>query len=90
MALQRRVTKIGGSLGIIIPRDLAEAMGVEEESLVRLSMVGRQMVVEPEDDTISDDSFRRSYATVLRRYGPAFKMLADHDAGKETPLRLRK
>lgn len=76
MAVHRRVTKVGGSLGVIIPRDLAEAMGVREGSPVRLSLVGEQLVVEPENDTIPEASFRRSFATVLRRYGQAFKALA--------------
>jgi antitoxin component of MazEF toxin-antitoxin module len=81
MALHRRVAKVGGSLGILIPRDLAEVMGVEEGTPVRLSLVGRQMVVEPEDDSLPETSFRRSFATVLRRYGPAFKALAEFDRG---------
>jgi antitoxin component of MazEF toxin-antitoxin module len=79
MALHRRVAKVGGSLGILIPRDLADVMGVEEGTPVRLSLVGRQMVVEPEDDILPEASFRRSFSTVLRRYGPAFKALADFD-----------
>lgn len=79
MALHRRVAKVGGSLGILIPRDIAEVMGVEEGTPVRLSLVGRQMVVEPEDDTLPEASFRRSFSTVLRRYGLAFKALADFD-----------
>jgi antitoxin component of MazEF toxin-antitoxin module len=82
MALHRRVAKVGGSLGILIPRDVAEAMGVAEGTPVRLSLVGRQMVVEPEDDSLPEASFRRSFATVLRRYGPAFKALADFDRGE--------
>lgn len=81
MALHRRVAKVGGSLGILIPRDLAEVMGVAEGTPVRLSLVGRQMVVEPEDDSLPEASFRRSFSTVLRRYGPAFKALADFDRG---------
>ena len=81
MALHRRVVKVGGSLGILIPRDVADVMGVKEGSPVRLSLVGRQMVVEPEDDSLPEASFRRSFATVLRRYGPAFKALADFDRG---------
>ena len=81
MTLRRRVTKVGGSLGVLIPRDLAEVMGVQEGSQVRLSLVGRQMVIEPENDTVPEASFRRAFATVLRRYAPAFKKLADHDRG---------
>ena len=82
MPVHRRISKIGGSLGILIPRDIAESMGVREKSKVSLSTVGRHMVVEPEDDTMSETSFRRSLAIVLRRYGKAFKMLADFDAGR--------
>jgi antitoxin component of MazEF toxin-antitoxin module len=76
MTLKRRVSRVGGSLGVVIPRDLAEAMGVTAGSEIRLSLVGRQLVVEPEDDTASETSFRRAFATVLRRHGAAFKSLA--------------
>jgi antitoxin component of MazEF toxin-antitoxin module len=81
MSLSRRVTKFGGSLGVIIPRDLAESMGVSEGSDVRLTLVGRQMVVEPEDDNIPIEGFRRAFAAVLRKTGKTFELLAAHDAG---------
>lgn len=93
MVLHRRVAKVGGSLGILIPRDLADVMGVKEGTPVRLSLVGRQMVVEPEDDSLPEASFRRSFATVLRRYGPAFKELAEYDraaAGTIRAVRVRR
>jgi|GEM_PF-3510782 len=80
--VHRTITKVGGSLAVLIPRDVAEAMGIEASSPVRLSIVGRSLVVEPEDDTLPEASFRRAFATVLRRYGPAFKQLADYDAGR--------
>jgi antitoxin component of MazEF toxin-antitoxin module len=82
MAIHRQVTKVGGSLGILVPRDMAEAMGVTKGSSVRLTLVGRQMVVEPDDDTIPEASFRRAYKTVLRKFDPAFKKMAAIDAGK--------
>jgi len=78
-SVQRRVTQIGGSVGVIIPRDFAEAMGVDSKSSVRVSLVGRQLVIEPDDDTIPQASFRRAFATVLRKYAPAFEALAEHD-----------
>ena len=82
MAIHRQVTKIGGSLGVLVPRDMAEAMGITQGSGVRLSLVGRQLVVEPDDDTIPEASFNRALKTVLRRFGPAFKQMAEIDAGK--------
>jgi antitoxin component of MazEF toxin-antitoxin module len=85
--MNRRVAKIGGSLGVLIPRDISEVMGVKKDSLIRLSLVGRQLIIEPQDDTASDASFRRAFATVLRRYGPTFEALAKFD---RTPTRSRR
>jgi len=82
MAVHRTVKKIGGSLAVLIPRDVAELMNVTEDSPVRLSVVGRQLVIEPEDDVIPEASFRRAFATVLRRYGPAFEQMAKYDDGR--------
>jgi antitoxin component of MazEF toxin-antitoxin module len=81
MAVQRQVKKIGGSLGVLIPRDIAEAMGVEEGSDVLLTLVNRQLVVEPTVDSIDGATFQRAFAAVLRRDGDGFQWLADFDRG---------
>ena len=38
MSLQRRVRKVGGSLGFFIPRDIAVLMGLKAGSLVDISI----------------------------------------------------
>jgi antitoxin component of MazEF toxin-antitoxin module len=83
MAVQRQVKKMGGSLGVLIPRDIAEAMGVKEGSDVLLTLVNRQLVVEPTVDSIDDATFQRAFAAVLRRDGEGFQWLADFDRGLE-------
>jgi antitoxin component of MazEF toxin-antitoxin module len=88
MSVQRQVRKIGGSLGVLIPRDIAEAMGVEEGSDVRLTLVNRQLVVEPTADSIDDATFQRAFAAVLRRDGEGFQWLADFDKGLENKAGL--
>jgi antitoxin component of MazEF toxin-antitoxin module len=50
-AVARKVTKIGGSLGLIIPHDFAEAMGVTSGSEVRLVLVGSKLTVAPLERT---------------------------------------
>lgn len=85
MTIRRRVKRIGGSLGVLIPRDIAEAMEVEAGSPVRLTLVGRQMVVEPADDTVDDGAFQRAFAAVLRRHGATFEQLASFDRGDWKP-----
>jgi antitoxin component of MazEF toxin-antitoxin module len=85
MALRRRIKRIGGSLGVLIPRDFAEAMDVDDGSEVRLTLVGRQIVVEPVDDTLDDGAFRRAFAAVLRRHRRTFDLLASYDRGEWRP-----
>jgi antitoxin component of MazEF toxin-antitoxin module len=68
MTLRRRVKRIGGSLGALIPRNFAEAMEVTDGSEVRLTLVGRQVIVEPVHDTLDDAASRRAFGAVLRRH----------------------
>jgi antitoxin component of MazEF toxin-antitoxin module len=48
--LERRVRRIGGSLAVVIPRDLAEYLGLVEGSPVAISIDGASMVVSPRSD----------------------------------------
>ena len=67
---------------MILPRDFAESSGIKEGSPVRLSLIGRQIVIEPDDDTASDEAFHRAYSAVVRRHSETFKFLAEYDEGK--------
>jgi len=82
MSVHRTVKKIGGSLTVVIPRDIAEMMGVDDTSAVRMSLVGRQLVVEPEDDYAGGAEFQRAFGAVLRRESKSFQALADYDSGR--------
>jgi antitoxin component of MazEF toxin-antitoxin module len=85
MTLRRQVKRIGGSLGVLLPRDFADAMNVKDGSAVRLTLVGRQMVIEPEDELLDDRSVQRAYAAVLRRHATAFDQLARYDRSQWRP-----
>lgn len=54
-------------------------MDVNSKSQVSLSVVGRQLVIEPTDDTVPAATFRRALATVLRRRASTLKGLAEFD-----------
>lgn len=47
MTVQRGIKRVGGSLGVLVPRDIAEAMDIKDGSWVRLALVGRPVAVEP-------------------------------------------
>jgi antitoxin component of MazEF toxin-antitoxin module len=85
MTLRRRVKRIGGSLGILLPRDFAAAMNLKAGSEVRLTLVGKQVVVESAAGSLDDGAFRRAFAAVLRRQRSAFQLLADYDSGTWQP-----
>jgi len=80
--MRRKVKKIGNSLGIIVPRDIAGMMEISDGSEVDLKLVGRSLVAEPTDEDIPDPTFRRALATVLRRRASDFEYLAAFDAGR--------
>lgn len=85
MTLRRRVKRVGGSLGVLLPRDFAAAMNVTAGSEVRLTLVGNQVVVEPVDGSLDDGAFRRAFAAVLRRHRRGFEMLAEYDRSGRRP-----
>ena len=85
MTLRRRVKRVGGSLGVLIPRDFAEAMRLKAGSEVRLTLVGNQVVVEPVEGSLDDGAFRRAFAAVLRRHREGFELLAEYDRGDWRP-----
>lgn len=84
MSVQRQVKKVGGSLAVIIPRDLAEAMRVEAGSNIHLTLVGTQLLIEPapESSTASSANFRRALASVLRTHRSTIRDLAAYDRGE--------
>lgn len=85
MTVHRRVTKVGGSLSILIPRDVAEVVDLKEGSEFCLHVVGRNIVIEPDDDKMSEQSFRRAFATVLRKHESVFSGLAEYDRTGRRP-----
>ena len=85
MTTRQSVKRIGASLGVVLPRDIAKAMDIEEGAEVRLTLVGRQLLVEPADDTLDDGAFRRAFAAVLRRHRRTFERLAAYDRGDWSP-----
>ena len=87
MTVRQRVKRIGGSLGVLLPRDITEAMNLEHGSEVRLTLVGRRVVIEPVDDALDAGAFRHALAAVLRRHGRALELLAAYDRGDWKPRR---
>jgi len=94
MSLQRRVKRIGSSLGVLIPRDLAEALNVKDGSPVRLTLVGRQVVIEPVDNGLRDSMrwYEKNRSRLLRQHPGEYiaivdRAVIDHDLDFEALAR---
>ncbi len=82
MSIRRIVKKMGGSLGVLIPRDVAEAIGVSDGAEIEMTVVGRQVVIESARDSADDATFRRAMGAVLRRHKRGLVALAEYDEGR--------
>jgi len=85
MTSRQKVKRIGDRLGVLLPRGIVKAMDIEEGDELRLTVVGRQLVMEPADDTVDGGAFRRAFAAVLRRHRRTFNLLAAYDRGEWSP-----
>lgn len=84
MSVKRKVQRIGGSLGVILPRDFAQSMKVENGTEMRLTLLNRGAYLEPADQFADEGAFRRAFAAVLRSgVDLAAKDLAAYDRGEK-------
>lgn len=77
--MRKKLQKIGGSVGLILPSDLVAAADLREGDEVVLTLHGRRLVVEPVTRRLSADQFRSSFQAVLTRHGEAFRRMAEYD-----------
>lgn len=77
--IRKKLQKIGGSVGLVLPRDLVAAAGLAEGDEVGLTLHGRRLVVEPVGRRVARDALNTSLEAVLARHGEAFRQMAEFD-----------
>lgn len=77
--IKKKLQKIGGSIGLVLPRDLVAAAGLAEGDEVGLTLHGRRLVVEPVTRRSGGDAFHASLEAVIERHGEAFRQMAEFD-----------
>jgi antitoxin component of MazEF toxin-antitoxin module len=77
--LRKKLQRIGGSVGLILPSDLVAAANLHEGDEVTLTLYGRRLVVEPVTRRIGPEQFGASMEAVLGRHGEAFRLMAEYD-----------
>lgn len=77
--IKKTLRKIGGSVGLVLPRDLVAAAGLAEGDEVGLTLHGRRLVIEPVTRRAGGADFRTSLEAVIERHGDAFRQMAEFD-----------
>jgi antitoxin component of MazEF toxin-antitoxin module len=77
--IRKKLQRIGGSIGLVLPRDLVAAAGLAEGDEVGLTLHGRRLVVEPVTRRPTREQLNTALEAVVKRHGDAFRQMAEFD-----------
>jgi antitoxin MazE len=75
--MQKRLTKIGNSLGIVLDRPLLERLGVDAETDLEISTDGSVILIAPVRGKKRDAKLKKVTDRAFETYAGAFKKLAE-------------
>jgi antitoxin component of MazEF toxin-antitoxin module len=82
MTLRGKVTAVGGSAAIILPRDLLESLGLEIGQEVDLSVMGRTLIIRSAQEAERPKVLHPAADRVFeRRRGLLTRLAGDADTG---------
>lgn len=76
MTYKQKLTKIGNSVGIIIPKQLLDSLGLKEGNEVYLEQVQDKVIIDRNETTSVTPEFLKVAESIGNRYSKAFKELA--------------
>jgi antitoxin MazE len=74
--MEKRLTKTGNSLALVLDRELLEKTGITSETLLEVSTDGDVIVVSPKRGKGRADKLRKAMARADDRYAGVFRRLA--------------
>ena len=88
MALTKKLTRIGNSMGIVLPADLLDMVGIGENQEVSLSLKGDGILLKPV--RLKDHKIMKTFMSVLEDYNNTFKKLAKKSKASKLKKKLKK
>ena len=73
----KRLTKHGNSLALVIDRPILDLLKIDTETPLDLSTDGHRLIVAPAEQSERRQKFETAQRTAHKRYGKAFKKLAE-------------
>jgi antitoxin MazE len=74
--MEKRLTKTGNSLALVLDRELLDRTGISADTLLEISTDGDVIVITPKRSKSRADKLREAMAEADERYGGVFKRLA--------------
>lgn len=68
MEVERKIRKIGNSLGIIVPSDYLKQMGLKEGDSVYTTFENGKIVISSESKTMEETEFKNRVIKILDEY----------------------
>jgi len=73
----KKLTKHGNSLALVIDRPILELLRIDQDTPLELSTDGKKLTVAPAQISARRKKFDEAQTIAHRRYGRAFKRLAE-------------
>ena len=73
----KKLTKHGNSLALVIDRPILDLLKIDAETALDVSTDGRQLIISPSKPSARRKKFDAAQEWAHRRYGKAFRKLAE-------------
>ena len=76
MALNKKLTKHGNSLALVIDRPILDLLNIDEQTNLTISTDGQVLVISPTQSKARKKQFEKALANTNQKYGKMLKRLA--------------
>ena len=73
----KTLKKHGNSMALVIEKPMMEALGINEETPLQVTVSGNALVVTPANVGVGPERMKAVIKEIRKRYGPMLKRLAD-------------
>jgi antitoxin MazE len=68
MEVEKKIRKIGNSLGVVIPSDMLKEIGVKDGDTVYLSIEDGEIIIRSESQKETNDKFKEKVIAIIEEY----------------------
>jgi antitoxin MazE len=68
MEVEKKIRKIGNSLGVVIPSDILKEIGVKDGDTVYLSIEDGEIIIRSESQKETNDKFKEKVTAIIEEY----------------------